>query len=204
MADEANNGAPKSSIMTKAKAGGDKLAGWALLAPGEAVQAASRMSGRTLAWIGIALAGVILLSANIISSAIFKNATADLTASGLYTISDGTKRVLAKIEEPIDVKVYFSDRLGELSALHKRYFERVRGLFERYENLTGGLLKVRFVDPKPFSDAEDRAVLQASTVCGSAPAVTMATSAWLQPTPRTIAKSCRSLRRSARLSSNTT
>ncbi len=158
MADEANNGAPKSSIMTKAKAGGDKLAGWALLAPGEVVQAASRMSGRTLAWIGIALAGVILLSANIISSAIFKNATTDLTASGLYTISDGTERVLAKIEEPIDVKVYFSDRLGELSALHKRYFERVRGLFERYENLTGGLLKVRFVDPKPFSDAEDRAV----------------------------------------------
>ena len=154
MADETN----KSSMMTKVKAGGDKLAGWALLAPGEAAQAASRLSGRSLAWIGIALAGVILLSLNIISSAVFKNATTDLTASGLYTISDGTKRVLAKIEEPVNVKIYFSDRLGELSARHKRYFERVRGLFERYESITGGLLRVRFIDPKPFSDAEDRAV----------------------------------------------
>lgn len=158
MADQANNAAPKSSIMTKAKAGGDKLAGWMLLAPGEAIDAANRMSGRTLAWIGIALAAVILLSVNIISTAMFKGATTDLTASGLYTISDGTKRVLSKIEEPINVKVYFSDRLGELSAQHKRYFERVRGLFERYESMTGGLLNVRFVDPKPFSDAEDRAV----------------------------------------------
>ncbi|MFT5507773.1 MAG: ABC-type uncharacterized transport system involved in gliding motility auxiliary subunit [Hyphomicrobiaceae bacterium] len=158
MANNANDGAPKSSIMTKAKAGGDRLAGWALLAPGEVAQAASRMSGRTMAWIGIVLSAVILLSFNIISASIFKGATTDLTASGLYTISDGTKRVLAKIEEPVEVKVYFSDRLGELSAAHKRYFQRVRGLFERYEGMTGGLLKVQFVDPKPFSDAEDRAV----------------------------------------------
>lgn len=154
MADNAS----KPSMMSKVKAGGDRIAGWTLLAPGEIAQAAGRMSGRSLAWIGIALAAVILLSVNIISAAVFKNATADLTASGLYTISDGTKRVLGKIEEPIDVKVYFSERLGELSALHKRYFERVRGLFERYESITGGLLRVRFVDPKPFSDAEDRAV----------------------------------------------
>lgn len=158
MAENANNGAPKSSLVTKVKAGGDRLAGWALLAPGEIAQAASRMSGRALAWIGIALAGVILLSVNIISASVFKNATTDMTASGLYTISDSTKRVLSKIKEPIDVKVYFSDRLGELSAQHKRYFDRVRGLFERYEGLTGGNLRVQFVDPKPFSDAEDRAV----------------------------------------------
>ncbi len=157
MAEEANK-KTGSSFADKAKAGGDKLAGWALLAPGEVAHAANRMSSRTLAWIGIALAAVVLLSANIIASSVFKNATTDLTESGLYTISDSTKRVLSKIKEPIDVKVYFSDRLGEISAQHKRYFERVRGLFERYQNITGGLLKVQFVDPKPFSDAEDRAV----------------------------------------------
>lgn len=157
MAEQSNKKAG-SSLMEKAKSGGDKLAGWALLAPGEAAGAASRMSGRTLTWIGIALAGVILLSANIIASSVFKNATTDLTASGLYTISDGTTRVLGKIKEPIEVKVYFSDRLGELSAVHKRYFARVRGLFERYESITGGKLNVQFVNPEPFSDAEDRAV----------------------------------------------
>jgi ABC-type uncharacterized transport system involved in gliding motility auxiliary subunit len=136
----------------------DKLGGWVLLAPGEAASLPERTGPRTLAWIGIALAGLILLSVNIISSSLFKNATADLTEAQLYSISDGTKRVLDTIEEPIDVKVYFSERLGELSAQHKRYFDRVRGLFERYENMTGGKLNVSFIDPKPFSDAEDRAV----------------------------------------------
>ena len=48
--------------------------------------------------------------------------------------------------------------LGEISAQHKRYFDRVRGLFERYQGLTGGKLNVSFIDPEPFSDAEDRAV----------------------------------------------
>jgi ABC-type uncharacterized transport system involved in gliding motility auxiliary subunit len=157
MAEEANKDAG-SKIAAKLKSGGDQLAGWALLAPGEAAQAASRMRPSTMAWIGIVLAGFILLSVNIISSSVFKGATTDLTKSGLYTISDGTKRVLSNIKEPISVKVYFSDRLGELSALHKRFFGRVRGLFERYQSLTGGLVNVQFIDPKPFSDAEDRAV----------------------------------------------
>lgn len=157
MADKSTNTAG-SGITAKLKSGGDQLAGWALLAPGEVAQAASRMKPSTLAWIGIALAAVVLLSVNIIASALFKNATADLTESGLYTISDSTKSVLSKIDEPIDVKVYFSERLGELSAGHKRFFDRVRGLFERYQSMTGGLLSVRFVDPTPFSDAEDRAV----------------------------------------------
>ncbi|MBU2534214.1 MAG: GldG family protein, partial [Alphaproteobacteria bacterium] len=158
MADQANKNSTGSSLAAKMKAAGDAVAGWILLAPGEIGQASARMRGRTLAWIGIAFAAVVLLSINIISASVFKNATTDLTASGLYTISDGTKRVLTKIEEPIDVKVYFSERLGELSAMHKRYFERVRGLFERYQNMTNGLLRVEFVDPQPFSDAEDRAV----------------------------------------------
>ena len=136
----------------------DKIGGYILLAPGEIASLPQRWGPRTLAWIGIALAGLILLSVNIISSSMFKNATTDLTAAKLYSISDGTQRVLAKIEEPIDVKVYFSERLGEVSAQHKRYFDRVRGLFERYQGLTGGKLNVSFIDPEPFSDAEDRAV----------------------------------------------
>ena len=136
----------------------DKIGGYMLLAPGEIASLPQRWGPRTLAWIGIALAGLILLSVNIISSAMFKNATTDLTAAKLYSISDGTQRVLDKIEEPIDVKVYFSERLGEISAQHKRYFDRVRGLFERYQGLTGGKLNVSFIDPEPFSDAEDRAV----------------------------------------------
>src|SRR6056297_3122788 len=106
-----DNQAKQTSVKDKLKAGGDAVAGWTLLAPGEIAGAASRMSGRTMAWAAIALGAVILLSVNIIASSVFKNATTDLTESGLYTISDGTKRVLSTVNEPIDVKVYFSGRL---------------------------------------------------------------------------------------------
>ena len=153
-----NKSSSKPSITDKAKSAGDMVTGWALLAPGEAARASGRMSKGTLAWWGIALGAVILLSLNVISSSIFKNAATDLTDTGLYTISDSTRRVLSKIEEPIDVKIYFSERLGELSAQYKRYFGRVRALFERYEGLSGGKLRVSFINPEAFSDAEDRAV----------------------------------------------
>jgi ABC-type uncharacterized transport system involved in gliding motility auxiliary subunit len=162
MADETDNKQAKPAS-DKPVTWFDKIGGYILLAPGEVASAPGRMSPRALAWGGIALAGLILLSANIIASSVFKNAATDLTEAGLYSISNGTKRVLSKISEPIDVKVYFSERLGEISAQHKRYFDRVRGLFERYQSLTGGKLQVSFIDPKPFSDAEDRAVISGLT-----------------------------------------
>jgi ABC-type uncharacterized transport system involved in gliding motility auxiliary subunit len=136
----------------------DHAAGWLLLAPGEANNLASRLSGRSMAWIAIALGAVVLLSVNVVASTLFKGTSADLTAGHLYTISDSTKRVLSKLVEPIDVRVYYSSRLGEASSIYKRYFGRVRELLERYSTISDGKLKVSFIDPEPFSDAEDRAV----------------------------------------------
>ncbi len=150
---------PKTEgAIAKAKAAADTLTGWALLAPGEAGRALSAMSGATRAWIAIALGAVVLLSINVISSNIFRTASTDLTAGGLYSISDSTRKVLSTIGEPIDVRVYFSNKLGEAAPTYKRYFERVRALFERYADMSSGQLRVAFIEPEPFSDAEDRAV----------------------------------------------
>ena len=112
-----------------------------------------------MTWIAIALGAVIMLSANIVSNNIFRTASADLTESGLYSISRSTREVLTTgISEPIDVRVYFSDKLGEAAPVYKRYFGRVRALFAQYENISGGKLRVSFLEPAPFSDAEDRAL----------------------------------------------
>lgn len=155
---ENNEKSGTSKMLGKASEFGDKLVGWTLLAPGEANRFVGGLSKRTLSWIAIGLGAVILLSVNLIASTVFKGDSADLTANNLYTISPSTKRVLSKLEEPINVRVYYSSRLGEASPLYKRYFERVRALLERYSNLADGKLKVAFIDPEPFSDAEDRAV----------------------------------------------
>jgi len=155
---KAQAAAAAGNVMQKAKTAGDRLTGWALLAPGEAGRLVSGMNRSTKVWIAIALGAVILLSANVIVSNVFRTANADLTASGLYSISKSTRRVLSNISEPIDVRVYFSNKLGEAAPTYKRYFERVRALFEQYGNMSGGKLRVAFIEPEPFSDAEDRAV----------------------------------------------
>ena len=147
-----------SGAISKASNAADKLAGWALIAPGEVGGLAGKMSRGAMAWIAIALGAIVLLSVNIVSSNVFRTASADLTESGLYSISKSTRRVLGNVSEPIDVRIYFSSLLGERAPLYKRYFERVRALFDEYANMSGNRLRVSYIEPEPFSDAEDRAV----------------------------------------------
>ncbi len=116
------------------------------------------LSSATLAWGGLALAAVILLSVNLVSSISLRGWQADLTQGHVFTISDGTRQVLRGIDEPIAVKVYFSKRLGELAPTQAGYFERVQALLDSYRDISGGKLQVSYLNPEPFSDAEDRAV----------------------------------------------
>ena len=112
----------------------------------------------TLAWTGLGLAAVVLLSVNLASSIGLKAWSADLTQDKLFTISDGTREILKSIDEPITARLYFSRNLADASPDIVRYFDRVRELFERYRDISGGKLQVAIIDPEPFSDAEDKAV----------------------------------------------
>jgi ABC-type uncharacterized transport system involved in gliding motility auxiliary subunit len=116
------------------------------------------MSRRRMAWTGLGLGAIILLSVNLISALAFKNVKSDLTEDRLFTISDGTREILRGIDEPITARLYFSRRLAELAPEQSRYFQRVKALFEQYRDLSGGKLQLAVLDPEPFSDAEDRAV----------------------------------------------
>jgi ABC-type uncharacterized transport system involved in gliding motility auxiliary subunit len=111
----------------------------------------------TLAWGGLGLAAVVLLSINLISSIGLRSWQADLTQDRLFTISNGTREILKSIDEPIRAQLYFSRNLAAASPDVARYFDRVRALFEQYRNISGGKLQLSILDPEPFSDAEDKA-----------------------------------------------
>lgn len=123
-----------------------------------AIAAIGGINRRALAWGGILLAAVTLLSVNLIASTALRNAKFDLTEERLFTISDGTRKALRAIDEPIDVRVYFSKKLGELAPTYGKSFERVRTMLDRYRDISRGKLRVTYLDPEPFSDAEERAV----------------------------------------------
>lgn len=122
------------------------------------VARASRLSPAHLAWGGLALAAVTLLSVNLIASETLGNWKADLTEDKLYSISPGSVAVLKAMDEPIKARLYFSKKLGEMAPSYARYFDRIRTLLEDFQRISGGKLELEILDPEPFSDAEDQAV----------------------------------------------
>ncbi|MCC7252654.1 MAG: GldG family protein [Hyphomicrobium sp.] len=122
------------------------------------VDYAGHLSPARLAWGGLALAAVTLLSVNLIASETLSGWKADLTEDKLYSISPGSVAVLKGMDEPVKARVYFSKKLGELAPSYAQYFNRVRTLLEDFRRISGGKLELEFLDPEPFSDAEDQAV----------------------------------------------
>lgn len=107
---------------------------------------------------GLLLAVVLFFSVNVFSNALFQGVRLDLTEGRLFTLSEGTGNVLADLDEPILLKLYYSKLLGKNSPQHAIYFERVRELLERYRELSGGKVRFQLLDPESFSDTEDAAI----------------------------------------------
>lgn len=79
----------------------------------------------------------------------------DLTEQKLYTLSDGTRSVLKKLEQPVTLKLFFSRSSAELPAQLKVYENQVEDLLHEYRLASGGKLNLEVLDPKPDSEAEE-------------------------------------------------
>ena len=111
-----------------------------------------------LAVIGVGLAAVLFLAVNLAVNLSLRSAQVDLTERGLYTLSDGTRKVLTSLTEPITLRLYFTRALGESYPGHQAYANRVRELLERYVNISDGKIRLEVKNPEAFSEVEDEAV----------------------------------------------
>ncbi len=82
----------------------------------------------------------------------------DLTEEGIYTLSDSTKTMLEKIEEPVSIDFYSSKSIADLPAWFKNFSDRVEQMLEQYQKASGGLITLNVIDPKPDSPEEERAI----------------------------------------------
>ena len=112
-------------------------------------------TGMTLA--GLGLAAVLLISINALSGKLFGGDRFDLTDQHLYTLSDGTKAVLSKIDEPITLKLFYSKELGDQVPSFGVYAQRVRELLQEYAADAHGKINLELLDPQPYSEVEDQA-----------------------------------------------
>lgn len=82
----------------------------------------------------------------------------DLTEDKLFTLSEGTRAILSQIDEPLTLTFYFSDGAATGVPSLKTYANRVWDLAEEYAAASGGKVRLKRIDPEPFTDTEDLAV----------------------------------------------
>ena len=117
-----------------------------------------RTAARLTTGAGVALALVLLFAVNILASRTLGPVRIDLTEGNLFTLSEGTRNVLAGLRDPVTLRFYLSRRELERAPGIGSYADRVRALLNEYQRLSGGKVTLHVIDPEPFSEEEDRAV----------------------------------------------
>lgn len=115
------------------------------------------MQRRLISGTGLLLLAVLFLAFNAFNHAVLSGLRLDLTEDGRYTLSAGSKQLLAQIDEPIDLYLYYSERAGAEVPAIRNYAQEVRDLLREYVLNSRGKLRLHLIDPEPFSEAEDRA-----------------------------------------------
>jgi ABC-type uncharacterized transport system involved in gliding motility auxiliary subunit len=115
------------------------------------------MERRRNAVVGIVLLVVLFLSLSVVADAALRRARVDLTESGLFTLSTGTRAVLRDLDEPITLSLFFSESVARGRPMVQTYAKRVRELLEEFELRAGGTIILETLDAEPFSEAEERA-----------------------------------------------
>jgi ABC-type uncharacterized transport system involved in gliding motility auxiliary subunit len=107
--------------------------------------------------VGVAAVLVILVGINLLGG-LFK-VRSDLTENKLYSLSNGTKKILEKLDTDVVIRFYFSKDNASVPVPLRTYAQEVQDLLEEYQQFGHGRIKVVKLDPKPDSDAEDSANL---------------------------------------------
>jgi gliding motility-associatede transport system auxiliary component len=107
--------------------------------------------------VGVVAVLVIIVAINLLAG--FLKFRSDLTENKLYTLSDGTKKILDKLDTDVAIRFYFSKDNASVPVPLRTYAQEVQDLLDEYQQYSHGKVKVIKLDPKPDSDAEDSANL---------------------------------------------
>ncbi len=107
--------------------------------------------------VGVVVMLVILVAANGIASK--AKARIDLTADKLYTLSDGTRKVLSKLDTKVKIRLYATQGENSMPTGLQSHARRVEDLLKEFRQAANGKVIIEKLDPQPDSDAEESATL---------------------------------------------
>lgn len=114
-------------------------------------------TGRLVA-IAAVFAAIIFGCVNIVSAHLFRSARVDLTEQRLFSLSEGTKKMIANLQEPIRFRFFMSSGLTREAPQLAAFAGRVRSMLDAYVAGSNGKIILEVIDAKPYSEEEDRAV----------------------------------------------
>lgn len=81
----------------------------------------------------------------------------DLTEGKLYTLAAGSREVISEIDEPLNFYFFFSQSASRDLGSLRAYAAQVEELLKEFEVAAEGHIKLKVIDPEPFSEQEDMA-----------------------------------------------
>ena len=106
---------------------------------------------------GVAAMFAILIAFNWIAARAKKRI--DLTAERAYTLSEGTRNILSKLDTPVLIRFYCTRGESRMPVILKNHSQNVEDLLGEYRQASKGKIQIQKLDPEPDSDAEDSAKL---------------------------------------------
>ncbi|MFC1798974.1 GldG family protein [Thermodesulfobacteriota bacterium] len=79
----------------------------------------------------------------------------DLTEEKLYSLSDGTEKILSEIKNDVTIKVFYSKSAPGVPAYIKTYAKSLLDFLSEYERESKGKVAIEVYDPKIDSDEEE-------------------------------------------------
>ena len=82
----------------------------------------------------------------------------DLTAENQYTLSEGSRILLEELEEPVQIRFYYTESSEGLPVSFQNFAERVESLLNQYDRIGGNMVAFEAIDPRPDTEEEEAAI----------------------------------------------
>lgn len=110
----------------------------------------TRAATESIAFLG-AVAGILILL-NVLG--VFFFGRVDVTRNQLFSLSEGSQRMVSGLEDKLEITAYFTQNLPPPFNATERY---VRDLLEEYQAASKGKVKLRFVNPGESEELQQEA-----------------------------------------------
>src|SRR5258708_12903214 len=84
----------------------------------------------------------------------------DLTENHSYTLSQGSQRIVQKLDTPVEIRFYYSKDNASTPVYLRTYAQEVEDLLSEFQQTSHGKINIVKLHPKPYSDPEDSARLR--------------------------------------------